>query len=187
MNSNDSPSLSITATEFFTLTIWSCGSLHACLHRTLAKLGSRLRQSGYARTTKQIARMFSGILNLNDSYSAHACLTPFEAASICLVDFFASIKAAYLQLFPHAKPTCSSDKVYRWYAFAKEEPLPTIRDIEYEAAQRVLKAVAKHRTPSRADALTLRLWAGPYNAMQRLEDIAKEIENDADSREPKVL
>ena len=46
---------------------------------------------------------------------------------------------------------------------------------EVETARRVLQAIADHRHPTRADALVLRLWAGPGTRMRPLKDIAGEI------------
>ena len=51
--------------------------------------------------------------------------------------------------------------------------LPT--PAEVEIARRVLKTIADNRNPSQADALTLRLWAGPRTNMLPLEEIATEI------------
>ncbi len=46
---------------------------------------------------------------------------------------------------------------------------------EVKIARRVLQTIADHRHPIRADALALRLWAGPRTGMRPLKDIAKKI------------
>ena len=51
--------------------------------------------------------------------------------------------------------------------------LPSPADVD--SARRVLEAIKNGGHPSQADALTLRLWAGPRNKMLPLEDIANEI------------
>jgi hypothetical protein len=51
--------------------------------------------------------------------------------------------------------------------------LPT--PAEVESARRVLKAIEEGGYPSQADALTLRLWAGPRTKTRPLEEIAEKI------------
>jgi hypothetical protein len=46
---------------------------------------------------------------------------------------------------------------------------------EVAAARRVLNAIRQGGHPSQADALVLRLWAGPYTKMHPLLDIARKI------------
>jgi hypothetical protein len=46
---------------------------------------------------------------------------------------------------------------------------------EVESAHRALKAIEEGGHPSQADALVLRLWAGPHTKMVPLEEIAKQI------------
>ena len=55
----------------------------------------------------------------------------------------------------------------------KEESPILSSPAEVEIARRVLQAIADHRHPTRADALALRLWAGPRTRMRPLTDIAK--------------
>jgi hypothetical protein len=50
---------------------------------------------------------------------------------------------------------------------------------EVAAARRALKAIHNRGHPSRADALTLRLWSGPRNPLRPLADIAYEIVKEA--------
>jgi len=56
----------------------------------------------------------------------------------------------------------------------KELPILPSPD-EVAAARRVLKAIKDGGHPSQADALVLRLWAGPDTKMLPLMDIATEI------------
>jgi hypothetical protein len=51
---------------------------------------------------------------------------------------------------------------------------------EVEAARRALKAINNGRHPSQADALMLRLWAGPRNPLRPIADIAYEIVKQAE-------
>jgi len=46
---------------------------------------------------------------------------------------------------------------------------------EIDCARRVLKAIEHGGHPSQADALLLRLWAGPRTPLQPLEEIAKQV------------
>ena len=55
---------------------------------------------------------------------------------------------------------------------------------EVEAARRALKAIHDRGHPSRTDALALRLWAGPFNSLRPLAEIAYAIVKEANkSRE----
>jgi hypothetical protein len=57
--------------------------------------------------------------------------------------------------------------------------LPTEKELA--AARRVLDAIKQqHTVVHQADALVLRLWAGPHNGLRPLEDIAKQILDAAD-------
>jgi hypothetical protein len=46
---------------------------------------------------------------------------------------------------------------------------------EAESARRALKAIADDCHPTQADALVLRLWAGPHAKIGPLEEIGKQI------------
>jgi hypothetical protein len=47
--------------------------------------------------------------------------------------------------------------------------------LNLELARRVLKVIKNHRYPSQADALALRVWAGPEKGLRPLKEIAREI------------